>query len=345
MDCQQCEAGEQFLVRECTPDQDALCANCSVCDDSEYTQQECNATHDTVCKPCLAACTLGATFQPPGACGPESSPESLCQNCTQCASMAAELRACNLTHDTQCRTDDAGVLLTVVVSLTLASAVPPSAFTVSMLQSLSNALALALGLSSSQCEVLLPLVEVRPPPGATRRQEAPPAYLLQVEFRVSFLSATHAGENRNHTQAVEEDQIQSLNLDALATSSGLPIQILAIRRSSSRSSSTTPNVPPQQTTPTWVGEGSFLAPTTHTSSNSSSSISINNNITKRSSSKSDGILYSIVIPLLILTCICSMRVCKGVVRYLWRHRRCGSVPIVAQSRRRRTSFDSFTAAV
>lgn len=346
MDCQQCEVGEQFLVRECTPDQDALCANCSVCDDSEYTQQECNATHDTICRPCLAACTLGATFQPPGACGPEkSSSEPLCHNCTQCASMAAELRACNLTHDTQCRTDDAEAFFsTVVVSLTLASEVPPSAFTVSMLQSLSDALALALGLSSSQCEVLLPLVEVRFPPGAaTRRQQAPPSsyYLLQVEFRLSFLRATNAGDKTNHTQ--EEDQIQSLNLDALATRSGLPIQILAIRRSSSTTA--TRNVPPPpHTTPT-------LAPTTHTSSNSSSSIILNNNnntITKSLSSKSNnGILLSLVVPLLILTCVCSMRVCKGVVRFLWRQR-CVCLPIFGQCRRRRrrkTSFTSFTAIV
>lgn len=258
-DCQECELGEQFLLRECAPTQDALCANCSACSDGEYPLRDCYAAHDTVCRPC-PVCALGLTFRQEGLCGPESEPMlAQCQNCTQCPSAA--VRACNLTHDTQCSS------VAVVVALTLASQVPASAYTAAMLQLLGDALAQALGIP---CEAVPPILTV-----GRRSAE----YVLLARFRVLLTEGA-------------PDRIRALNLDAVATASGLPIRILAI---SSTLASTSIQI--------------LAAAAQNTSANTTLNAT---QPAPKGKPRSNTLLLYILMPLLIFTCLCSLRVGKGV---------------------------------
>jgi hypothetical protein len=210
--CRPCEIGEQYEVRPCDANHATVCANCTVCAEDEYEEVACDLAHDTHCSAC-SVCTPGITFAV-GKCGPENDKDAECHACTRCAAGAIEVRPCTPTHDTVC--SQLGTTQTTssphpqttpptskptLLSLKLSSDLPASAFTPSMLLALSNAFASALRLPPDAVEVL----------GIQRRR-------LLADLTVALLIRA----------PIEPAQIASVDLDAVAQTSGLPITIQSL---------------------------------------------------------------------------------------------------------------------
>jgi len=194
--CQPCDVDEQYTLRPCDATHAAECGNCTVCGENEYEARSCDATHNTECRSC-SQCAAGVTFAV-GMCGPESDRDVECRACSRCAVGEFEARPCDPTHDTVCGQTTTPTLL----SLSLSSDLPASAFTPDMLSALGNAFASALHLPPSAVEVL----------GIRRRRVL--LADLTVELRIHAL--------------VQTEQINSIDLAAVATTSGLPIVIRSV---------------------------------------------------------------------------------------------------------------------
>ena len=240
-ECKPCEIGEQYQLLPCNATHPAVCANCTVCAENEYEMSECDTTHDTECRGC-STCTPGVSFAV-GTCGPEDDRDIECRACSRCASGEFEMRPCNSTHDTLCGvvmqtargvTDAIAQTLpqtttpsspppSTILSLSLTSDLPASAFTADMLRALSNAFASALNLPPADVEVL----------GIQRRR-------LLADLTVDLLIRT----------PLQPAQIGSINLSAVAQTSGLPIVIRSMavvpERVVGKTPTTTP--PPPKTT-------------------------------------------------------------------------------------------------
>ena len=184
--CTQCEVGEQFSTRQCNATHDAICANCTVCTETQFEYSACEGDRDTACRPC-SACVPGVSYATSD-CGPEISSDRVCSRCSSCA---FELSPCDATHDSVCGT---------LVTLTLASELPASAFTRAMLSVLGAAVASGLGLPSTAVEVL----------GAHRRRTS---FTITVDLRIRGV--------------ISPQQIDAMDRDAVARASGLPITLLS----------------------------------------------------------------------------------------------------------------------
>ena len=234
MPCRPCEIGEQYELLPCDATHAAVCANCTVCAETEYEAVPCDLARDTQCSAC-SVCTPGITFAV-GKCGPENDRDVECHACTRCAAGAIQVHPCTPTHDTVCSqlgptqaaTSSAPPQTTTpppkptLLSLKLSSDLPASAFTPSMLLALSNAFASALRLPPEAVEVL----------GIQRRR-------LLADLTVALLIRA----------PVEPTQIASVDLAAVAQTSGLPITIqsLAIVLEGTAPATTTPPPPPSPT--------------------------------------------------------------------------------------------------
>ena len=214
--CTPCEVGEQFLTRQCNATHDAVCANCTVCMGTQFEYSACEGAHDTTCRPC-SACVPGVSFATSD-CGPESSSDRVCTLCSQCA---FELSPCDATHDAVCGT---------LITLTLVSEIPASAFTRAMLSALGAAVASGLGLPSTAVEVL----------GAHRRRTG---FTVTVDLQIRAI--------------ISPQQMEAMDRDAVARASGLPITLLSASTQDVTSPKTT-EAPPANTLYTGLTVGVVL---------------------------------------------------------------------------------------